>query len=322
MNQVPAEVVVVTGLSGAGRSTALRALEDLGFFCVDNLPTLLVQQAAESCERGGIGRLALGIDVRVGAFLDGATAALQALVNSGHRLHIVFLDSSDEVLLRRYSSTRRPHPLRDASTAGHGRSANAVLDGIRMERERLAPLRALAGSVMDTTRLSVHELRRRIIEQFGPGAGKAARMRTRLLSFGFKYGLPVDADIVLDVRFLENPFFIDELRPQSGLDSPVREFVMARPDTLPFIERALALLEFSLPRYEAEGKSYLTVAVGCTGGRHRSVAIAEHLAKALQARTGQTFDVVHRDIGEADREGKAAAESPPTLLPPRSADRA
>jgi UPF0042 nucleotide-binding protein len=121
---------------------------------------------------------------------------------------------------------------------------------------------------------------------------------------------------------LENPFFIDELRPQSGLDSPVREFVMARPDTLPFIERALALLEFSLPRYEAEGKSYLTVAVGCTGGRHRSVAIAEHLAKALQARTGQTFDVVHRDIGEADREGKAAAESPPTLLPPRSADRA
>jgi UPF0042 nucleotide-binding protein len=317
MSQIPAEVVVVTGLSGAGRSTALRALEDLGFFCVDNLPTLLVQQTAESCERGGIGRLALGIDVRVGAFLDGATSALQGLVDSGHCLHIVFLDASDEVLLRRYSSTRRPHPLSAPVADGHGRSANAVLDGIRMERERLAPLRALAGRVMDTTHLSVHELRRRIIQQFGPGAGKAVRMRTRLLSFGFKYGLPVDADLVLDVRFIENPFFIDELRAKSGLDAPVREFVMARPDTAPFIERALELLAFTLPRYEAEGKSYLTLAVGCTGGRHRSVAIAEHLAKALQARTGQAFDVVHRDIGEADREGRAAAESPPTLLPPR-----
>jgi RNase adapter protein RapZ len=322
MSESPAEVVVVTGQSGAGRSTALRALEDLGYFCVDNLPTLLVQQAVESCEKGGISRVALGIDVRVGAFLDGATGALHALSASGHRLHVVFLDAADEVLLRRFSSTRRPHPLSAPGAAGHGRAANAVLDGIQMERERLAPLRALAGRVLDTTHLSVHELRRRIINQFGPGADKPIRMRTRLMSFGFKYGLPVDADLVLDVRFIENPFFIDDLRPLSGRDEAVRNFVMSRPDTAPFVERAEALLEFSLPRYEAEGKSYLTVAVGCTGGRHRSVVLSEHLAELLRAKTGQAIDVLHRDIGEAERELPSAGrelssiESDPARVPP------
>lgn len=303
-----AEVVVITGLSGAGRSTALRALEDLGYFCVDNLPTLLAEQAAESCERGGIERLALGIDVRVGAFLAGASGALGALVASGHRVTIVFLDASDEVLLRRFSSTRRPHPLSTPGPAGAGRTANAVLDGIRMERERLAPLRALADQVLDTTHLSVHELRRHMIERFGPGANATAvRMRTRLLSFGFKYGLPVDADIVLDVRFIDNPYFVDALRPLSGLEAPVREFVMAQPATARFVELTLDLLEFSLPRYEAEGKSYLTVAIGCTGGRHRSVVLAEHLAAALIKRLGHAVDVAHRDVGEADREQRVSA---------------
>jgi UPF0042 nucleotide-binding protein len=302
MDALTTEVVVVTGLSGAGRSTALRALEDLEFFCVDNLPTLLVQPAIESCERGGIRRLALGIDVRVGSFLEAAGPALRAIAASGRRLEILFLDAANEALIRRFNSTRRPHPLSTAVTAGPGGPAGAVLDGIQIERERLAPLRALASRVLDTTRLSVHDLRRQVVALFGPGAGKSARMRTRVLSFGFKYGVPVDADLILDVRFIENPFFIPELKDYTGLDRPVAEFVLGKADAQGFIERALALLEFGLPRYEAEGKSYLTVAIGCTGGRHRSVAIAEQVGASLRARLGLDIDVTHRDIREADRE--------------------
>lgn len=304
MEALTTEVVVVTGLSGAGRSTALRALEDLEFFCVDNLPTLLVQQAIESCERGGIRRMALGIDVRVGSFLDGAVPALRDIAASGRRLEILFLDASNEALIRRFNSTRRPHPMSTAVTAGPGGPAGAVLDGIQIERERLAPLRALASRVLDTTRLSVHDLRRQVVSLFGPGAGKSARMRTRLLSFGFKYGVPVDADLILDVRFIENPFFIPELKDYSGLDRPVAEFVLGKPDAQGFIERALALLEFGLPRYEAEGKSYLTVAIGCTGGRHRSVSIAEQMGATLRDRLGLDIDVSHRDIREVEREAK------------------
>jgi RNase adapter protein RapZ len=304
MEALATEVVVVTGLSGAGRSTALRALEDLEFFCVDNLPTLLVQQAIESCERGGIRRMALGIDVRVGSFLDGAGPALRDIAASGRRLEILFLDASNEALIRRFNSTRRPHPMSTAVTAGPGGPAGAVLDGIQIERERLAPLRALASRVLDTTRLSVHDLRRQVVSLFGPGAGKNARMRTRLLSFGFKYGVPVDADLILDVRFIENPFFIPELKDYSGLDRPVAEFVLGKPDAQGFIERALALLEFGLPRYEAEGKSYLTVAIGCTGGRHRSVSIAEQMGATLRERLGLDIDVSHRDIREVEREAK------------------
>jgi len=307
MSTSATEVVVVTGLSGAGRSTALRALEDLEFFCVDNLPTLLVHQAVESCERGGVRRIGLGIDVRVGSFLDGAGPALKALVEAGHKLEILFLDASNDVLIRRYNSTRRPHPLSAAAAAGPGGPAGAVLEGIQIERERLAPLRALASRVLDTTRLSVHELRRQVVLLFGPGAGKSARMRTRLLSFGFKYGVPVDADLMLDVRFIDNPFFVPELRDLPGLDPAVSSYVLSKPDAREFIERALALLEFSLPRYEAEGKSYLTVAVGCTGGRHRSVAIAESLGATLGERLGLEIDVSHRDIGEVDREAAALA---------------
>jgi UPF0042 nucleotide-binding protein len=307
MNALTTEVVVVTGLSGAGRSTALRALEDLEYFCVDNLPTLLVQPAIESCEHGGIHRMALGIDVRVGSFLLGAGPALRDIAASGRRLEILFLDASNDALIRRFNSTRRPHPMSTAVTAGPGGPAGAVLEGIQIERERLAPLRALASRVLDTTRLSVHDLRRQVVSLFGPGAGKSARMRTRLLSFGFKYGVPVDADLILDVRFIENPFFIPELKDSSGLDQTVAEFVLGKPDAQGFIERALALLEFGLPRYEAEGKSYLTVAVGCTGGRHRSVAIAEQLGAMLRERLGLDIDVSHRDVQEVEREASAGA---------------
>jgi UPF0042 nucleotide-binding protein len=304
MSASHAEVVVVTGLSGAGRSTALRALEDLEFFCVDNLPTLLVRQAVESCEQGGMRRLALGIDVRVGSFLEGAGRALQELAAAGRKLHVVFLDASNEALIRRFSSTRRPHPLSASAAASQGSPAGAVLEGIQLERERLAPLRAIATRILDTTLLSVHDLRRRVISDFGPGAGRAERMRTRILSFGFKYGVPVDADLMLDVRFIDNPYFVQELRPQSGLDRPVAEFVLARADAQGFLERATALLEFALPRYEAEGKSYLTVAVGCTGGRHRSVAMAERLAELLRSRASLHIDVSHRDISEVEREAR------------------
>ena len=300
MSAAKTDVVVVTGMSGAGRSTALRALEDLDFFCVDNLPTLLVPQAVESCEQGGMKRLALGIDVRVRSFLEGAGQALRELAASGRQLQIVFLDASNEALIRRFNSTRRPHPLSTGATAGPAGPVRAVLEGIEIERERLAPLRALASQILDTTRLSVHDLRRRIVADFGPGAGRSERMRTRVMSFGFKYGVPVDADLTLDVRFIDNPYFIEGMREQSGLDPSVADFVINNPDAQGFLERSLSLLEFALPRYEAEGKSYLTVSIGCTGGRHRSVAIAEEIARQLRVRLGLEIDVHHRDITLAE----------------------
>ncbi len=284
-------VVVVTGLSGAGKSTALHALEDLGFFCVDNLPTALAPQAVELCERGGMTRVALGMDVRVRAFLSDVGDVLKKLGNAGWRsVEVLFLDASDETILRRFSETRRPHPLSTDS------GALGVLDGVRIERERLAPLRASSTRVVDTTRLSVHELRRVIITHFGPASGGAPRMVTRIVSFGFKYGPPADADLVLDVRFLDNPYFVPHLRPLSGTDREVVDFVMGLADTKEFLRRTSELLAYVLPRYEREGKSYLTIAVGCTGGRHRSVVIAEELARTLAKQTPHAVDVAHRDV--------------------------
>jgi UPF0042 nucleotide-binding protein len=288
-------VVVVSGLSGAGKSQALHALEDLGFFCVDNLPTLLAPQAVALCERGQMTRLALGIDVRVRAFLGEVANVLQLLEAGGQRdLHVLFLDASDETLLHRFSETRRPHPL--STAAGGSEGALAVLDGVRVERERLAPLRARATRVIDTTNTSVHDLRRLLVAHFGPASGGAPRMVTRVVSFGFKFGSPVDADVVLDVRFLDNPYFVPGLRVMSGLDPPVADYVLAAPDTREFLSRTAALLEYVLPRYEREGKSYLTIAIGCTGGRHRSVAIAEELARQLSGSVGAQIGVVHRDL--------------------------
>lgn len=298
-------VVVVTGLSGAGKSTALHALEDLGFYCVDNLPTPVVAQAVEACERGGVRRLALGIDVRVGTFLEEVKATVDALGGAGAReVVVLFLDASDEALLRRFSSTRRPHPLSTLGAPGAEAAAVAVLDGIHAERERLASLRARASLIVDTTSLSVHELRARVVARFGPAGGQAPRMRVRLVSFGFKYGAPVDADMLLDVRFLKNPYFVPELTALPGTDPRVRDYVLAQADTRELVEHAAGLLRFCLPRYEAEGKSYLTVGIGCTGGRHRSVALAEHLRGLLAGPGGPHFDVVHRDLERGEREGR------------------
>lgn len=303
-----ATVVVITGMSGAGKSTALHALEDLSFYCVDNLPTPLIESTLSVCERAGLGRVALGVDVRVGAFLEGAGGAIDALGGPARDVHVLFFDASDQALLRRYSETRRPHPLA-TSDGGEGGAALAVLDGVRIERERLAPLRARATHVFDTTALSVHDLRRQVLALLGPPSGQTQRMLTRVVSFGFKYGMPVDADVVLDVRFLPNPFFVPHLRDLPGTHPDVAEYVLAQADTLTLVGHARALLAFSLPRYEQEGKAYLTVAVGCTGGRHRSVVVAERLSAELKPLTGLPIRVVHRDVGRSK-----PASDPPDVI--------
>lgn len=293
------QLVVVTGLSGAGKSTALHTLEDLGFFCVDNLPTVLAPQAVELCESGGMTRIALGMDVRVRTFLGAMEDVTKELAKGKRRVEVLFLDASDEALLRRFNETRRPHPL--SMVGGDKEGSLAVLDGITLERERLAPLRALAARVIDTTRLSVHDLRRAIVGHFS-AAGGAPRMMTRVVSFGFKYGAPVDADLMLDVRFLDNPFFVDDLSPLPGTDPRVSKFVMENPETAEFAQKTRDLLLFSIPRYEREGKSYLTIAIGCTGGRHRSVVIAEALAESIRG-ANAPVTVVHRDVERGGKDG-------------------
>ncbi|EYF08608.1 RNase adapter RapZ [Chondromyces apiculatus] len=291
------QVAVVTGLSGAGKSTAIRALEDLGFFCVDNLPPPLVERTVEVCEAGGIDRIGFGIDVRVGAFLDGASAAFKAL-RARRDVFVLFLDASDEVLIRRFSESRRPHPL---IARGHGEMA--MLDGLGLERKRLASLRAQATIELDTSRLSVHELRRLVIERVGSAKEAETQMATRVVSFGYKYGVPLDADLLFDVRFLDNPYFVPELRPLTGNDPPVRDYILQNPDALAFADRVEQLLLFSVPRYAREGKSYLTIGIGCTGGRHRSVALATLLGERLRGKTGLPVAVIHRDLAR----GVAAA---------------
>jgi UPF0042 nucleotide-binding protein len=279
------QLVVVTGLSGAGRSTALRVLEDLGHFCVDNIPPALIPQLIELLGKGAeLPRVALGIDVRTGGFLEGATRVLDTLVASGHHVELIFLESQDNELLRRFSETRRAHPLAPGGN---------VLEAIQRERERVASLRARAGLIIDTTQLNVHELRRTLVEYLARG-GTHARMVTRVVSFGFKYGLPVDADLVFDLRYLANPHFVPELKPLTGLDEAVSKFVFESAEAKELLADLTTLLGKLLPRYEREGKAYLTICVGCTGGQHRSVAMAEALAANL--RGGAEVVVEHRDL--------------------------
>lgn len=312
-------LVVVTGLSGAGKSTALRALEDLGFFCVDNLPTTVLPETLSACDAGGMSLVAFGIDVRVRSFLSDVGVRLDLLAATTTReISLLFLDASDEALLRRFSETRRPHPLSTVPEAGTEHGAMAVLDGVRLERDRLAPLRARATHVIDTTTLSIHELRRRIVGSFGPGAGEVPRMHTRFVSFGFKYGAPVDADLILDVRFLDNPNFVAGIGHLPGTNPAIQSYVLDRDETREFVRRAVDLLAFALPRYEREGKAYLTVAVGCTGGRHRSVVLAEHLAKELTGATGMAIAVHHRDLGRVPERAPEADGTSMPPIPPRS----
>jgi RNase adapter protein RapZ len=283
------QLVVVTGLSGAGRSTALRVLEDLGFYCVDNLPPRLAPGLLELLDQNNEPvRVGLGIDVRSGTFLEGAESALSELEARGFPPDVLFLDAADDALVRRFSETRRPHRL-----ANEG----SVLEAIRVEREWLAPLRRRATRVIDTTHLTVHDLRRQLV-QLVSGRPDGIRLMTRVVSFGFKYGLPQDADLVFDLRFLPNPHFVPELRPQSGLDAPVRDYVLGSAEGGEMLDDLTALLAKLLPRYAAEGKSYLTIGIGCTGGRHRSVAMAEALGARL---THGPVVVAHRDV---ERTGK------------------
>ena len=282
------EVAVVTGLSGAGRSTAAKCLEDLGWFVVDNLPPELVATMVElgAQARGAITKVAVVMDVRSRAFTDDLAAIIKDLDTRGYKPRVLFLEATDEVLIRRFEQVRRTHPMQ-----GDGRLA----DGIKSERHVLMPLREQADLVLDTTSLSVHQLRDKIEDAFGSEA--SARTKVTVLSFGYKYGLPMDADLVIDVRFLPNPFWIPELREQTGLDSDVRNYVLSQEGAEEFLERYYELLMLIGAGYLREGKRYLTLAVGCTGGKHRSVAISEELSARLAAEDRMTVKVVHRDLG-------------------------
>jgi UPF0042 nucleotide-binding protein len=279
------KIVVVTGVSGAGKTTALRALEDLGFYCADNLPMPLLPKFIELLAvREEIARAALVVDARSGDFLEDASPVLGTLRAAGHQVDLLFLDAPDDVLIRRFSETRRRHPL----------SGTNIREGIAAERACLQSLRHEATQIIDTRDLTVHALRALVLERYGRAE---ARLGVTLLSFGFKYGLPAEADIVLDVRFLPNPFFIEGLQNLSGEDDPVRRFVLDNPETRIFLDKAEDLLSLCLAAFEREGKSYATVAIGCTGGRHRSVVLAAELGARMSEQA--QVQVRHRDLERA-----------------------
>jgi UPF0042 nucleotide-binding protein len=282
------EFVVVTGLSGAGKSQAVKVFEDLGYYILDNLPPALMSSALQVARSGGHPRVAMVVDARSGALFADAAAQLAALDQAGTRPHLLFFDASDDVLLRRYSETRHRHPLE--TTGG-------VQPSIEEERRLLVDLRSRADKVIDTTHLSVKDLRDTLHSLYGAGT---AGMLVQLLSFGYKYGVPPSADLVFDVRFMENPFYLPALRPLSGSDAPVRDFVLGHPATAEFLAHLMPLLTFALPRYEAEKKARLGLAFGCTGGRHRSVAIAEEVAARLRAAWKGEVVLAHRDRDRPD----------------------
>ncbi len=283
----PLSLVIVTGMSGAGRSTSARHLEDLGWYVVDNIPPSLLPTMADLAVRshGAVSRIAAVVDVRSRAFIPDLKEAVDELDRRGLRPRVVFLEASDEALVRRFESVRRPHPLQDG-----GR----VVDGIRRERELLRDLRGEADLVVDTSLLNVHELRGKIASAFTDD--ESPPLRITIMSFGYKYGLPVDADLVADCRLLPNPHWVEELRPFTGLDDVVRDYVFAQKGAAEFVDTYTRLLRLYEDGYVREGKPYATVAVGCTGGKHRSVAIGEELAARLRA-DGVEVDVIHRDLG-------------------------
>ncbi len=285
--QTAPDIVVITGMSGAGRSTAAKSLEDLGWFVVDNLPPGLLPTMVDLAERsqGAVPKIAAVVDVRSRAFTTDLSSAIDGLSARKVAPRIVFLEASDETLVRRFDSVRRPHPLQ-----GNGR----VVDGIGAERGLLRDVRGVADLVLDTSRLNVHELRGRMRDFFGAQSIKGPRVS--IVSFGYKYGLPVDADLVVDCRFLPNPHWIPELAPMTGQDAPVRDYVLSRPGAQEFLRAYLEALQVMLAGDEREGKHFVTLAVGCTGGKHRSVAIAEFLA-GKRAGAGRDVQVTHRDLG-------------------------
>jgi len=280
------ELVLVTGMSGAGRSTAARALEDLGWFVVDNLPPSLLPQAIEEIKADiDDARLAVVVDVRGGKIFDDLADSLQRVLDDGIDLRVLFLEAGDNELVRRFESSRRPHPLQ---------GSGGILDGLVRERELLGDLRARADLVIDTSSLNVHDLRRKVDAAFG--GSDRVQLRATVMSFGFKYGLPLDADIVNDVRFLPNPYWVPELRDLTGLDPSVSDYVTEMAEAREFLDRMASMLDLVSDGYLREGKRYVTVAIGCTGGKHRSVAMVENLAARL-VKVGVEVLVVHRDLG-------------------------
>lgn len=284
-------IVVVTGMSGAGKSTAIKALEDLGYFCIDNLPVMLLPKLLDLVSHGTsdeVDRLAIVVDAREAKFLEKTPGAFEEVRRAGHRLEVIFFDCQDDALLRRFSETRRRHPL---SPDG------SVAEGIAEERRLLSQLRALSDQIVDTTRMNVHELRDAITSKFG-GAAAAEGLNVTLLSFGFRNGIPPASDLVFDVRFLPNPYFVEGLKAFPGTDPRVSSWVLERTQTQEFLTRLESLLSFLIPQYRAEGKSYLTVSIGCTGGRHRSVALSEELKRRLEGKQRANVRVTHRDVNK------------------------
>jgi UPF0042 nucleotide-binding protein len=285
--------IIITGLSGSGKHSAVNTLEDLGYFCVDNLPVTLLPTFAALCQRSGenLDRAAVVLDVREPSFVEEFPKIYDALRRLDLRLQLMFFEASDDALVRRYSETRRPHPMSAA-----GRKRRALRESIVAERELMSPIRRLADSVIDTSDHTVHTLRQSLLDALAQ-TGKRAKMNVTVMSFGFKHGVPTEADLVLDVRFLKNPHFVPELRALTGKDKGVIEFLEADEEATETRRRFEELLTFVTPRYAREGRSYLTVAVGCTGGRHRSVMMAEALGKRVK-KLGFPVSVKHRDIAK------------------------
>lgn len=289
-----ADIVVVTGLSGAGKSTAIKVFEDLGYYCVDNLPPVLLPKIVDvvSEARGEGARVALGMDIRGKEFLPDLSRVLDALRGGRSAVHVLFLDAADDVLVRRFSETRRKHPL-----AARGGAPGAI----RKERGILSPLREMADAVIDTSQFNVHQLRDALVRRFHrEGAGG---LKVSVISFGYRYGIPVEADMVVDVRFLDNPNFVPALKRFTGLDPGVRDHVLGSRATKGFLRRLSDLLLFLLPLYRKEGKAYFTLGVGCTGGRHRSVAVAEALG-AILGKGKEAAVVIHRDLSRSSLPAK------------------
>ena len=287
--------IIVTGLSGAGKSEATKSLEDMGYFCVDNLPPALIEKFADVCRQSGgkIDKVALVIDIRGGIFFDDLFKSLRQLSAAEFKYEILFLDASDEVLVKRFKEKRRSHPL-----AAGGR----VINGIALERMKLREVKNSADIIIDTSKYKIGDLREKIMENFGDGELPEKQMSITVLSFGFKYGIPVDSDLVFDVRFIPNPFYIPELKPYSGLNEPVRDYVMEQQETKEFLSKITYMLQFLSPNYQKEGKRQLIISIGCTGGRHRSVAIAQEIYKRLNERNYDVY-VEHRDIKEDVHKG-------------------
>ena len=291
--QTPFPILVITGLSGSGKSTVLRALEDIGYFCIDNLPLSLLRPFLQRQDQMSQDhrRIALGMDVRTEGFLKDYARVLRQLERQGFRLNLIFLEADEGMLIRRFSQTRRQHPLADRES---------ISQALKQERESLAGLRQLAHRIIDTSALNPHQLRRLITEEYSEQTPQQ-RLWLHLVSFAYKNGIPPEADLVMDVRFLPNPYFVEELRPLTGNEPRVREFVLTQTETQVFLSRFLEFMDFLLPMYQKEGKTHLTLAIGCTGGQHRSVVIAnvlgDHLAQGKFA-----FTLSHRDVARPQGE--------------------